>query len=327
MGSINTIKDGLTPETYSIPFQSRKLFDGGIIQNPSISKNLPAEAQKFSAKVRFVGSDSPSIPINWQFAESISALKGLEATILNVLLASKYGIEPQDVVINTWDFARTSPPTCHLLTNNRDHAQLFIMSTVVWTMEHDNRTLTSFDPKVLDYFPSYDIHRQAATYHRNSTTNIYKTKDGRFFHLHGSMNPDPSLDSIGLSHELDAASVEESWEPFKEKLAQIDSQEMGASVMRVTAPHLVDYSSLHCDLNWGKWNTFLDFRKGGDREKMKALVQEADVVISGYRPGVLDKWGFGQDDVLKLCEGRQRGVIYARENCYGWNGPWAYRSG
>jgi hypothetical protein len=41
------------------------------------------------------------MPINWRFAESISALKGLEATILNVLLARKYGIEPQEVVINT----------------------------------------------------------------------------------------------------------------------------------------------------------------------------------------------------------------------------------
>jgi hypothetical protein len=288
------------------------------------------------------------------------------------------------------------------------------MSTIVWTIEHEGKTLTLSAPKMNDYFPSYDIHRQAATHHRNSTTNIYKTKDGRYFHLHGSMNPDPSLDSIGLPYELDAASVEESWEPFKEKLAQIDSQEMqrlasdvykqagticwtkeeflasehykanahvglfeihpkpnptqkagwwadspltsakrplaglkvlditrviaapaigrglaemGASVMRVTAPHLVDYSSLHCDLNWGKWNTFLDFRQEEDREKMKALVLEADVVISGYRPGVLDKWGFGQEDILKLCEGRERGIIYARENCYGWNGPWAYRSG
>jgi hypothetical protein len=101
MGSINAIKDGLTPETYSVPFQAQKLFEEGIIQNPLISKVIPAEAQKYAAKVRYVGSGAPSIPINWRFAESISALKGLEATILNVLLARKYGIEPQEVVINT----------------------------------------------------------------------------------------------------------------------------------------------------------------------------------------------------------------------------------
>ncbi len=29
-------------------------------------------------KVKFVGSDAPSIPINWRFAESVASLKGLE---------------------------------------------------------------------------------------------------------------------------------------------------------------------------------------------------------------------------------------------------------
>jgi hypothetical protein len=300
------------------------------------------------------------------------------------------------------------------LIRNRDHAQLFIMSTLVWNLDPEGDKIASFDPRITKFFPSWDIHRQASSPHRGSATNIYKTKDGRFFHLHGSMNPDPTLDSIGLPHEMESESVEASWEPFKEKLAQFDSQEiqriasdvykqagticwtkeefkasehgkanahvglfelhshpnpvqkaswwpdspltgpkrplaglkvlditrviaapavtrglaeMGASVMRVAAPHLVDFSSLHCDLNWGKWNTLLDFRKEEDKEKMRQLILEADVVVTGYRPGVLDKYGFGKEGILKICEGRDRGVIYVRENCYGWNGPWAYRSG
>jgi hypothetical protein len=228
------------------------------------------------------------------------------------------------------------------------------------------------------------------------------------------MNPDPSLDSIGLPHELDSSSLEDSWKPYIEKLSQIDSNEMqrlasdvykqagticwtaeefqasehykanahvglyevhehksptqppcwwqdaphtsakrplgglkvvditrviaapaitrglaelGASVMRVTAPHLADYSVLHCDLNWGKWNCSLDFCKDKDCEKLRALISDADVVVTAYRPYVLDKWGFGEEDILKLCSNRKRGVVYVRENCYGWNGPWAYRSG
>ena len=295
-----------------------------------------------------------------------------------------------------------------------DHAQLFIMSTLVWTIDPQGEKLSGFSPGALRYFPSWDLHRQSGTHHRSSCTNIYKTRDGRFFHLHGSMNPDPSLTSIGLPPDLDASSVEESWKPFIEKISKIDSQEMqhlatdvykqagticwtkeeyresehgkanahvglfeihahpnshqkpcwwpdspqtsvkrplaglkvldltrviaapaitrglaemGASVMRVTAPHLVDFSSLHCDLNWGKWNTCLDFRKVGDSERLRELILEADVVVEGYRPGVLDKWGLGRDGVLKICEGRERGVIYVRENCYGWNGPWRGRSG
>jgi hypothetical protein len=228
------------------------------------------------------------------------------------------------------------------------------------------------------------------------------------------MNPDPSLDSIGLPHEMDSPSHEAAVKPFMEKIKNIDSQEMqrlasdiykqagticwtteeykqsehgkanahvslfeirehpspaqpacwwpespqtsaqrplaglkvidltrviaapavtrglaelGASVMRVTAPHLVDYSSLHCDLNWGKWNCSLDFRKDEDRARMRELLMEADVVVTAYRPHVLDKWGFGEEDIIEMTKDRKRGIIYARENCYGWHGPWAYRSG
>lgn len=86
---------------YSVPSETQKLFNEGIIGNPLISKCLPDEAKEFAAKVSFVGSDSPSIPINWRFAESIASLKALEATTLNVLLQRKYGAEPQDVTINT----------------------------------------------------------------------------------------------------------------------------------------------------------------------------------------------------------------------------------
>lgn len=103
--------------------------------------------------------------------------------------------------------------------------------------------------------------------------------------------------------------------------------EMGASVMRVVAPHVADLSIVHPDLNWGKWNCFLDLRSNEDREKLRALIIEADVVVSGYRPGVLDKWGFSEDDILNIAKERNRGLIYARENCYGWYGPCSHRIG
>lgn len=263
-------------------------------------------------------------------------------------------------------------------------------------------------------FKNCDLHQSTVNSHRTSATNIYRCKDGRYFHLHGSMNPDPTQDSVGLSHFKDVASVEESWEPYVEKLAQIDSDEMqrlasdvhkqagticwtteefknsehgkanahvglyeihpvvnekqppcwwseipetsaqrplaglkvvdltrviaapavtrglaelGASVMRITASHITDMSILHCDLSWGKWNAHLDFRKEEDREKLRALVREADVVVQGYRPGVLDKYGFSFDGLLELTKDREQGLIVVRENCYGWHGPWSYRSG
>lgn len=386
--------------SYSVPAETAALFHEGILKNPKIGPDLPSEVAICASKIKFIGSDAPSIPINWRFAESISSLKALEGTLLNVLLVRKYGLPPQQITIDT------------------DHAQLFVMSTLLWAVDPEGENLTTSTDaesakKMAKYFPSWDKHRQSATFHRNSCTNIYKTADNRFFHLHGSMNPDPSLTSIGLPLELDHATVEESWAPFVEKLSHITAAEMqtlatdqykqagticwtasefqnsehgkanahvglfevrehadgapaswwpdspqtsparplaglkvlditrviaapaigrglaemGASVMRVAAPHLVDFSGLHCDLNWGKWNALLDFRDAADREKLKALILEADVLVQGYRPGVLDKYGLGEGDVLELVRGRGRGIVYVRENCYGWHGPWSGRSG
>jgi hypothetical protein len=401
----NGAMNGTTNGThYSVPEETSKVFKTGILCNPLITKDLPREAQVCAAPITFTGSDTPSLPINWRFAESVSALKALEATVVNILLGKKYGLPPQEVEINT------------------DHATLFVMSTLLWTIDPGEGGLNISSgnlrragaPGLEDYFPSHDVYKMASSLHRQVATNIYKCADDRYFHLHGSLNPGPSLESIGLPSDSDASTYEDAVAPFIETMAKIPSEEMqkraseqykqagticysmdefrasdhgkanahvglweihdkpnprqpggwwpdapqtsaarplaglkvvdltriiaapavtrslaelGASVMRCTAPHLPDYGALHVDLSWGKWNCSIDLRDQGDREKLKALILDADVVVQGYRPGVLDKYGFGVDDVVTMCADRPRGIISVRENCYGWNGPWVGRSG
>ena len=104
--------------------------------------------------------------------------------------------------------------------------------------------------------------------------------------------------------------------------------ELGASVMRVTSDTQTDAWGLHQDLNWGKWNANLDLKKNPeDRKALAELIQDADVVVEGYRPGAMARNGFGREDIFELVKGRDRGIIHVRENCYGWNGPWQHRSG
>jgi len=66
-----------------------------------ISKDLPPDFMVSAAKVKFHGSDFPSIPINWRFAESISALLALKGAFINELLNKKYGLDPQEINIDT----------------------------------------------------------------------------------------------------------------------------------------------------------------------------------------------------------------------------------
>lgn len=62
--------------------------------------------------------------------------------------------------------------------------------------------------------------------------------------------------------------------------------EWGASITRITSPNIVDYSCVHLELKWGKWNASLDLNDEQARKAVRDLFMDADVVIQGYRPGV-----------------------------------------
>lgn len=177
-----------TLKSYSIPAESTSLLQQGILKN-KLHQSLPQECQEYSKHVKYTGSDLPSIPINWRFAESVASLKGLEAILILVLLKRKYGEQPQDVLINT------------------DHAQTFFMSSLVLQIDPDFSApieptpIRDLNLKYADYFPNGDIHHAASSLYRKACYNIYKTKDGRFFHIHGSLNPDPSLRAAELPWE------------------------------------------------------------------------------------------------------------------------------
>ncbi|KAJ5927851.1 hypothetical protein N7466_006807 [Penicillium verhagenii] len=431
---IELLKNMATTIQYSVQEESLKLLENGILKNPLI-KGLPAEIHSFKDLVSFEGKQTPSIPVVWRFAESISSLKAFEALMLNVLLVRKYKIPPPQIKINT------------------DHASLFVMSPLNASLVEEDGTRIGGPEAVVKLFPNTDHHRSQFSLHRQLVTNIYKTKDDRYYHTHGScyqltasrgdaeqegdskirsdvvfhdpllmvtvltgsLNPEPTMTALGIqpegvdgetyddivsryqaaverftATELDTLMNDQyrkagtvAWTPeeyFASEhgkanahidLYTIDKEEtqnqgpswwpevpetstqrplaglkvidltriiagpcitrslaeMGARVMRVTAEHIDDMSALHHDLNWGKWNCYLDLRSAGDREKLRKLISEADVVVDGYRPGVMGKWGFGREDIYALCKDRERGVIHVRENCYGWNGPWQGRSG
>ena len=88
---------------YSVPQESKKLFIEGILNNPLI-QGLPTELIDSAQAIHFEGNRLPSIPINWRWAESISALKAFEAAMVNHLLTRKYHIHPVGVTINTYVF-------------------------------------------------------------------------------------------------------------------------------------------------------------------------------------------------------------------------------
>lgn len=70
----------------------------------------------------------------------------------------------------------------------------------------------------------------------------------------------------------------------------------------------------------GKRSIVLDFKTATDVRTAHALIEKADVLLEGFRPGVMEKLGFGPDAVNPR-------VIYGRMTGWGQHGPLARSAG
>lgn len=67
----------------------------------------------------------------------------------------------------------------------------------------------------------------------------------------------------------------------------------------------------------------IDLRKKEGQEIIKRLVANCDVVVENFRPGGLEKWGLGYDDLAKI----NPALIMVRISGFGQTGPYSGRAG
>ncbi|MFD7772125.1 CoA transferase [Streptomyces sp. NPDC059787] len=96
---------------------------------------------------------------------------------------------------------------------------------------------------------------------------------------------------------------------------------LGADVLRVDAPGLPEIADQHADTGFGKRSALLDLSVG--REVFEELLATADVVVTGYRPGALDRFGLTPRALAE----RRPGVVVAQLSAWGAYGPWGDRRG
>lgn len=97
----------------------------------------------------------------------------------------------------------------------------------------------------------------------------------------------------------------------------------GAEVLKVDGAHLPQVDLLVVDTGPGKRSCLLDLRRPEDRDRLLALVDEADVLVDGYRPGSLGQLGLTVDDLVA----RRPGLVVVDLSAYGPVGPWSARRG
>ncbi|MGW0456393.1 CoA transferase [Streptomyces tendae] len=98
---------------------------------------------------------------------------------------------------------------------------------------------------------------------------------------------------------------------------------LGADVLRVDSPHLPEDPCAHADTGFGKRSTRLDLSHNADRRTFEELLADADVVVMGYRPRALDRFGLAPQALIE----RRPGLVVAALSAWGDYGPWAERRG
>ena len=96
----------------------------------------------------------------------------------------------------------------------------------------------------------------------------------------------------------------------------------GAEVLLLNAPHLPNIEAI-AETSRGKRSAHLDLREHAGRERLQALLADAQVFVQGYRPGGLAAFGFGPAQLAAL----RPGIVAVSLSAYGASGPWSARRG
>lgn len=117
-------------------------------------------------------------------------------------------------------------------------------------------------------------------------------------------------------------------------MATLFMAEAGAEVVKIERPGKGDEmrsyiprwggdsTNFHL-LNRGKKSIALDLKSPQERERLRPLIETADVVVEQFRPGVMARLGLGYDDVAAI----KPDIIYCSITGYGQSGPRMLQAG
>ncbi len=102
--------------------------------------------------------------------------------------------------------------------------------------------------------------------------------------------------------------------------------DLGARVIKVEPPGGDPFrheQDMWNNLNRGKESIVLNLKSAGDRKILARLIQNIDVVLEGWRPGVSERLGAAYPTLSKV----KADLIYCSISGFGQEGPWRNRPG
>ena len=115
-------------------------------------------------------------------------------------------------------------------------------------------------------------------------------------------------------------------------LATLRLADMGARVIKIERPGTGDLgrtlylsdidvhgeNTLFHAINRNKESYAADLKNAGDLEKLRQLIKRADVMVQNFRPGVMERLGFGYDSVSQINSRLVYGIVSGYGNAKAW---------
>jgi len=99
--------------------------------------------------------------------------------------------------------------------------------------------------------------------------------------------------------------------------------DMGADVLRVDRPNARVLNPDKDVLNRGRRSIAVDLKHPDGVQTVLRLVEQADALLEGFRPGVMERLGLGPDE----CLARNPKLVYGRMTGWGQEGPLSHAAG
>ena len=99
--------------------------------------------------------------------------------------------------------------------------------------------------------------------------------------------------------------------------------DLGAEVIRVDRASAAGTGSRQEPANRGEKSIAVDLKSEDGVEIVLKLIEKADAVFEGFRPGVMERLGLGPD----VCQNRNERIVYGRMTGWGQTGPLANAAG
>jgi hypothetical protein len=152
------VLDGEKP--YTIQGEAQRIYK--TIVNDS-RLNVPEEVKALGDRVNFVGEETqPFYPVPYKYAEAQAGLLGHVALLALAIAKDRYSTDQ----------------SCEI-----DVSQALLNGLGALFVRHED-TWLSGSPKMVSAVKRWD-HGQTRELYRQLATNIYKSKDGRWYSLHG----------------------------------------------------------------------------------------------------------------------------------------------